>query len=165
MGQRRNEQVVLSVGVHLSCVGGEITIYHFRPPSTVITAISGSIFTPNLMAAASSAPELVLLNVLTGNTVRQASLSSVVSHLQFCHTSLLVASIDGYVRVHDPRTGIRRETGETSVQAHSHGVQDLQATGNFFFTIGRSLRFVSSGTFSSFQNNLIPGEDMSFQTR
>ncbi|KAI6007843.1 ubiquitin carboxyl-terminal hydrolase-domain-containing protein [Pisolithus marmoratus] len=118
---------------------GGMNKWYFRPTSS-FTAASPSTFTPNLLAAASSTPELTMLNASTGSAVRQAPVSSVITHLQFSLSNLLSASVDGYVRVHDPRSGIRRENGEASVQAHSSGVQDLQVTGNFFFTIGRSLR-------------------------
>lgn len=118
---------------------GGMNKWYFRPASA-LTAASPSTFTPNLLATASSTPELALLNASTGSAVRQAPVSSVITHLQFSLSNLLSASIDGHVRVHDPRSGIRREGGEASVQAHSSGVQDLQVTGNFFFTIGRSLR-------------------------
>ncbi|KIK13823.1 hypothetical protein PISMIDRAFT_17728 [Pisolithus microcarpus 441] len=118
---------------------GGMNKWYFRPKSA-LTAASSSTFTPNLLATASSSPELALLNASTGSTVRQVPVSSIITHLQYSLSNLLSASIDGHVRVHDPRSGIRRENGEASVQAHSSGVQDLQVTGNFFFTIGRSLR-------------------------
>lgn len=122
---------------------------HLRHASAV-SAVSSSTYTPNLLATATNASELLLLNALTGGIVRQAPVSSVVTHLHFSHSNLLAASTDGYVRTYDPRTAIRRESGETSVQAHSSGIQDLQVTGNFFFTIGWSLRsiFLSSIPFS-----------------
>ena len=55
------------------------------------------------------------------------------------HTSqtLLCASADGYVRTHDPRNALRRENGDSTVQ-------DLQATGIFFVTIGSSSGSLSS---------------------
>lgn len=77
---------------------------------------------------------------MTGNPVRVASSSSVATHLQFSHSTLLAASADGYVRVHDPRTGLLRENGENSVLAHTSGVQDLQVSGNYFYTVGWSVR-------------------------
>ncbi|KAF9228724.1 hypothetical protein BS17DRAFT_724469 [Gyrodon lividus] len=119
---------------------GGMNKWYFRSPPSTLTAISGSTFSPNLVAAATSTPEIVLLNSMTGTAVRQASLPSHVTNLQFSYSTLLSASVDGYVRAHDPRTGVRRENGDGSVHAHSSGVQDLQATGNFFFTIGWSLR-------------------------
>ncbi|KIJ63247.1 hypothetical protein HYDPIDRAFT_175993 [Hydnomerulius pinastri MD-312] len=118
---------------------GGMNKWYFRSSSTV-TAMSGSIFSPNLVAAATSTPEIVLLNSMTGSTVRQVSVPSHITNLQFSHSTLLCASADGYVRAHDPRTGVRREGGDGSVHAHSSGVQDLQAAGNFFFTIGWSIR-------------------------
>lgn len=96
-----------------------------------------------MLATSTNGSELLLLNTLTGGIVRQAPVASVITHLQFSHSNLLSASTDGYIRIHDPRTGIQRENGESSAQAHSSGVQDLQVTGNFFFTTGWSLRFMS----------------------
>ncbi|KAF9234026.1 ubiquitin carboxyl-terminal hydrolase-domain-containing protein [Melanogaster broomeanus] len=113
---------------------------HRRSPPLAVTAMSGSTFSPNLVAAATSTPEIVLLNSMTGSVLRQASVPSHITNLQFSHSTLLSASADGYVRAHDPRTGVRGENSDGSVHAHSSGVQDLQATGNFFFTIGWSLR-------------------------
>ncbi|KAG1748914.1 PAB-dependent poly-A-specific ribonuclease subunit PAN2 [Suillus paluster] len=77
-----------------------------------------------------------------GNPVRVASSSSVATHLQFSHSTLLAALTDGHVRAYDPRTALLRENGEHSVLAHSSGVQDLQASGNYFYTIGWGIRLV-----------------------
>ncbi|KAH7889997.1 PAB-dependent poly-A-specific ribonuclease subunit PAN2 [Phlebopus sp. FC_14] len=118
---------------------GGMNKWYFRPTST-ITAMSGSTVSSNLVAAATNVPEVFLLNSMTGNTIRQAPVPSVITNLQFSHSALLSASADGFVRVHDARTGVLKESGDCSVQAHSAGVQDLQATSNFFFTIGWSLR-------------------------
>jgi PAB-dependent poly(A)-specific ribonuclease subunit 2 len=116
-----------------------ILLSRYRSSST-LTAFSSTTYTSNILAASSTAPEIVLLNAITGNAVRVAPSSSVATHLQFSHSTLLAASADGYVRVHDPRTGLLRENGENSVLAHGSGVQDLQASGNYFYTIGWSVR-------------------------
>ena len=113
--------------------------------SSSLTAFSSTTYTSNVLAASTTAPELVLLNAITGNTVRVAPSSSVVTHLQFSHSALLAASADGFVRVHDPRTGLLRESGENSVLAHGSGMQGLQVSGNYFYTIGWSVRWVASG--------------------
>jgi hypothetical protein len=54
---------------------------------------------------------------------------------------LLSGSSDGYLRVHDPRTGMGR-TGatENAVKAHSSSIEGIQTTGNFVFTIGMGER-------------------------
>lgn len=50
---------------------------------------------------------------------------------------LLSGSSDGFLRIHDPRTGMIRSGGaESLVRAHFSGIQGLQSTGNFAFTIG-----------------------------
>jgi PAB-dependent poly(A)-specific ribonuclease subunit 2 len=124
--------------------------------------MSGSTFSPNLVAAATNTPEIILLNSMIGGAVRQVSVPSQVTNLQFSHSTLLCASADGCVRAHDPRTGIRRENGDGSVHAHSSGVQDMQATGNFFFTIGWSLRSNLSLFINYSRNNQSTDVDMSF---
>ena len=138
MGKRRHEQVVLSVRPRRSTRCRSQT-RPSAPPNTV-SAVSPSVFSSNILAAATTAPDVVLFNALTGALLRQVPVSSHVSHLAFSHSTLLCASADGYVRTHDPRTALRRENGDTAVLAHASGVQDLQASGNFFFTIGSSSR-------------------------
>lgn len=106
--------------------------------------MSPSAFSSNIIAAATTAPDIVLLSAMTGTVLRQAPVPSHVTHLHFSHSTLLCASADGYVRTHDPRTAARRENTDSAVLAHASGVQDLQATGNFFFTIGWSSRSFTS---------------------
>ncbi|KAI9568994.1 PAB-dependent poly-A-specific ribonuclease subunit PAN2 [Boletus coccyginus] len=117
---------------------GGVNKWFFRPPSTA-SAMSIAAFS-NVLAAATTAPDIVLLNAITGAVLRQAQVPSHITHLAFSYSALLCASADGYVRTHDPRTALRREDGNTAVLAHASGVQDLQASGNFFFTIGSSPR-------------------------
>lgn len=49
---------------------------------------------------------------------------------------LVSGASDGYLRLHDPRTGMTKSGADGSVKAHKSGIQGLQATGNFVFTIG-----------------------------
>ncbi|KAG8217260.1 PAB-dependent poly(A)-specific ribonuclease subunit PAN2 [Butyriboletus roseoflavus] len=116
--------------------------WYFRcsPSPATVSAISPSTFSSTVVAVATTVPDIVLLNTMTGSVLRQASVPSHVTHLHFSHSTLLCASADGYVRAHDPRTAARRENADSGVLAHASGVQDLQATGNFFFTIGSSAR-------------------------
>jgi PAB-dependent poly(A)-specific ribonuclease subunit 2 len=116
---------------------GGMNKWYYRAP---VAAMSSSAFSSSMLAAATTAPDIVLLNAITGAVLRQAQVLSHVTHLAFSHSTLLCASADGYVRAHDPRTALRRETGDSAVLAHASTVQDLQATGNFFFTIGSSSR-------------------------
>ena len=133
---------------------GGMNKWYFRciPPSTV-SAMSAAAYSSSILAAATTAPEIVLLNAMTGAVLRQAPVPSHVTHLAFSHSTLLCASADGYVRAHDPRTALRRETGSSAVLAHTTGVQGLQATGNFFFTIGSSSRYFSSFLPPSFSHS------------
>ncbi|KAG9318200.1 ubiquitin carboxyl-terminal hydrolase-domain-containing protein [Chiua virens] len=83
-------------------------------PNATVSAMSPSAFSSNIVAAATTAPELVLLNAITGSLLRQAPVSSHITHLHFSHSALLCASADGYVRTHDPRTALRRESGDAA---------------------------------------------------
>lgn len=75
--------------------------------------------------------------------MRQTPTSSIITHLQFSHSILLSGSSDGYLRTLDPRTGMRREeSAESLVRAHVSGIQGLQCSGNFAFTIGLGIRWM-----------------------
>ena len=81
---------------------------------------------------------------MSGSLVRQVQVPSVITHLEYSHTFLVSGSSDGYVRIHDPRTGLIREgAAESVVKAHSSGIQGLQTNAQFVFTIGMSLRYIS----------------------
>jgi len=54
---------------------------------------------------------------------------------------LLSGSSDGFVRVHDLRTGMGRAGGaENFVKAHARSVEGLKTSGDFVFTIGMGER-------------------------
>lgn len=49
--------------------------------------------------------------------------------------------MDGFLRTHDHRSGLRRDEGaEHIVKAHHGGIEGLQAIGNLVFTIGLGMR-------------------------
>ncbi|KAF8894503.1 ubiquitin carboxyl-terminal hydrolase-domain-containing protein [Infundibulicybe gibba] len=112
--------------------GGRNKWYHRA--STAITTFSDTSGSTHLLAASTAGQELLFLNALTGSVIRQAPTPSVVTQLQFSHSVLLSGSSDGFLRTHDPRTGLGR--AESHVRAHSSGVQCIQTSGNFVFTIG-----------------------------
>jgi hypothetical protein len=95
------------------------------------------------LCVATSSPELLFLNGVSGAVIRRAPSASIIEHLHYSHTVLLSGSVDGYLRTHDPRTGLRREasSAEASVQAHVAGVKGMQANGNYVYTIGWGLRY------------------------
>ncbi|KIL69643.1 hypothetical protein M378DRAFT_184057 [Amanita muscaria Koide BX008] len=88
------------------------------------------------IAVSDVSSQLLFLNSMTGNVVREVVTPSLVTHLQFSRTALVSGSSDGYLRVHDPRTGMVRPNAEGSVMVHRCGIQGIQATGNLIFTIG-----------------------------
>lgn len=107
------------------------------PPPNLHTFSNVSVASA-VLAASSTGPELLLLNSMTGNILRQAPTPSLITHLEFSHSAILSGASDGYVRTHDPRTAINRS--ENQFMAHYAGIQGLQTTGNFVFTIGLGVR-------------------------
>ncbi|KAK7049364.1 poly(A)-specific ribonuclease [Paramarasmius palmivorus] len=93
------------------------------------------------VAASTVEMELIMLNAMTGGVIRQLQMPSLITNLEFSHSLLLSGAADGYLRAHDPRTGMTRNAGaESSVKAHYSSIQGLETIGNFVFTIGLSLR-------------------------
>ena len=87
--------------------------------------------------------ELAFISTMTGAVIRQVQQSSLLTHLELSHTFLVSGSSDGYVRIHDPRTGVGRPGGaENIVKAHSRSILGLQTAGNYVFTIGMGERHV-----------------------
>lgn len=112
----------------------------FRHHSNILTFSNTS--NSNLLAASTAEKELLYINSVTGKVVLQSTTPSVVTHIQSSHSLLLSGSSDGYLRTHDPRTNTGRAGGgESIIRAHSSGIQGLQTTGNFAFTIGLGERF------------------------
>ncbi|KAF5372867.1 hypothetical protein D9758_001617 [Tetrapyrgos nigripes] len=109
--------------------------------SSAPIATFASSHTSQNVAVATINNDLLLLNAMTGSVIREVQTPSLVTHLEFSHSLLLSGSADGYLRTHDPRTGLVHNSGsENAVKAHYSGIQGLQTIGNFVFTIGLSLR-------------------------
>ncbi|GLB35065.1 putative catalytic subunit of the poly(A)-nuclease (PAN) deadenylation complex, one of two cytoplasmic mRNA deadenylases involved in mRNA turnover [Lyophyllum shimeji] len=114
---------------------GGMNKWFFRHPSNIATFSN----TPNsnVVAASTADMELLYINSMTGTAIRQTTMPSVITHLQSSHSFLLSGASDGYLRTHDMRASSNRPGGgESSVKAHSIGIQGLETTGNFVFTIG-----------------------------
>ncbi|VDB99948.1 unnamed protein product [Peniophora sp. CBMAI 1063] len=139
-----DESVVKACAVSGEGVGawskGGVNKWYYRTPLSVTTFSHTT--QSNLLAAATPTPELVLLNSLTGTLTRTTSLSSVANQLHFSSSSLLLSGgSDGFLRLHDPRTGMRREAGsEHAVRAHQSEIQGLTSSGHVAYTIGWGLR-------------------------
>ncbi|KAJ3968349.1 ubiquitin carboxyl-terminal hydrolase-domain-containing protein [Lentinula raphanica] len=118
-------------------VKGGMNKWFYNPDDSVMNFANSSTIT----ALSTSGSELLLINAMTGNLLRQTTMPSIATHLEFSHNTLLAGSADGYLRAYDPRTGTVRNGGaESTVKAHYGGIQGLQTSGNFVFTIGMSLR-------------------------
>ncbi|KAK0458455.1 ubiquitin carboxyl-terminal hydrolase-domain-containing protein [Desarmillaria tabescens] len=119
---------------------GGVNKWHYRSSTPVLT-FSTSTNSSNVIGVSVVGPELLLINPPTGTVVRQTQTPSLITHLEFSHSSLISGAVDGFVRTHDPRTGIARSGGsEHMVRAHPSGIQGLQTSGNFIFTIGLQTR-------------------------
>lgn len=106
-----------------------------------ITTFSNASSHSHFLAAATTNLELLFLNSMTGSVVRQVPTTSVLTQLQFSHSVLLSGSSDGFLRVHDPRTGMGRAgAAESVIKSHTGSIQGLQTIGNFAFTIGMGER-------------------------
>jgi PAB-dependent poly(A)-specific ribonuclease subunit 2 len=83
-----------------------------------------------------------LVNTYNGTVTREVSSPAMITHIQPSHTLVLSGSSDGNLRTHDFRTTGRKDDGgiEGLVLAHVGGVQGLQVSGNYVFTIGWGLR-------------------------
>ncbi|TFY82963.1 hypothetical protein EWM64_g1049 [Hericium alpestre] len=140
-----DESFVRACGLDSEGVGswgkGGVNKWYHRTPAGGVTTFSNNLSSSKALAVATSSLELVLLNSSTGSVMRQAPLVSTVNHLHFSHSFLVSGSSDGFVRCHDPRTGLRREGGaESAVKAHASEIQGLQTSGNYLYTIGWGLR-------------------------
>ncbi|KAL0947460.1 hypothetical protein HGRIS_013567 [Hohenbuehelia grisea] len=119
---------------------GGMNKWQYKPLADLSTFSNTSTVSP-VLAASTNAPEILLLNSMTGDVVRQVPSLSTAKHLQFSHSHLISGSLDGTLKVHDPRTGMRREgAAESSAMAHLGGIDGLACTGNFAFTIGFGAR-------------------------
>ncbi|KAJ7349108.1 ubiquitin carboxyl-terminal hydrolase-domain-containing protein [Mycena albidolilacea] len=131
------ENYVRAMGVTGEGLGswskGGVNKWFCCPPPTLATFSNTSMASP-VLAASSTGSELLLLNSMTGSILRQVPAPSLISHLEFSHSAILSGASDGYIRTHDPRTALNRP--ESQIMAHYSGVQGLQTTGNFVFTIG-----------------------------
>jgi len=88
--------------------------------------------------------EMVFLSPATGTAMRKVSTTAILTQLELTHSMILSGSADGYLRVHDPRTGMGRSSGsENFVKAHARSILALETSGNFVFTIGMGERYLS----------------------
>ena len=110
-------------------------------PTAKTTSFSNASGTARGLAVATDAQELIYLNELTGDVIRRTNVSGIINQLHFSHSLLLAGSSDGYIRSYDPRNLSRRaDSAENSAYAHAGGVQGLQSSGNYVYSIGWGYR-------------------------
>lgn len=105
--------------------------------SSAVTAFSNNAPNASVFYACTAAQELLAINSQTGDVVRKTPAMSIYSHLVHTHSMLVSGSSDGSLRTHDTRSSFN--ILHTTI-AHTSGVQGLQASGNFIFTIGAGIR-------------------------
>lgn len=140
MDKGRGEQVVLSVRPTRNLSIGWV---HPQVCSTTakITSFSNASGTTRGLAVATDAQELIHLNELTGDAIRRTNVSGVINQLHSSHSLLLAGSSDGYIKSYDIRNPSRMsDSAENSVYAHAGGVQGLQSSGNYVYSIGWGYR-------------------------
>lgn len=87
----------------------------------------------------------MFIDSMTGVYVRRVNTPSMINHLSFSHSLLVSGSLDGYVRVHDSRTGMKSDRNSSALgRAHQGSIHGLQCSGNYVFTVGFGIRFVPS---------------------
>lgn len=105
------------------------------------TTFSNAPGTTRGLAVATDAPELIYLNELTGDVIRRTAVSGIINQLHFSHSLLLTGSSDGYIKSYDTRNPSNgTESAENSAYAHAGGVQGLQSSGNYVYSIGWGYR-------------------------
>lgn len=128
-----------SNGVGSWAKGGNNKWFHSAPSN--VATFSNTYHSSHSIAVSLTTLELLFLNSMTGRNVRQIPTSSLLTHLVYSHSCLLSGSVDGFLRIHDPRTGATRNGGaESLVKAHVGAVSGLQASSNFIFSIGMGER-------------------------
>ncbi|KAF9265751.1 hypothetical protein L218DRAFT_859665 [Marasmius fiardii PR-910] len=121
---------------------GGMNKWYYNSPSAIATFAASSSFSG--VAVSTIEMELLMLNAMTGGIFRQTQVPSLVTQMAFSNSLLLSGAADGYLRAHDPRTGLTRNGGsESSVKAHYSSIQGLETLGNLVLTIGLSLRLQS----------------------
>ncbi|KAF8201644.1 ubiquitin carboxyl-terminal hydrolase-domain-containing protein [Pholiota molesta] len=119
---------------------GGVNKWFYRPDVNVV-AFSNVPPSSNIMAVSLASLEMDLISPMTGFSIRKVPTTAVLTQLELTHSMLLSGSSDGYLRVHDPRTGMGRSGGaQNFVKAHARSVQGLQTAGNFLFSIGMGER-------------------------
>jgi hypothetical protein len=105
------------------------------------TSFSNASGTTRGLAVGTDAHELIYLNELTGDVIRRTTVPGIINQLHFSHSLLLAGSSDGYIRSYDIRNASSStNSSENSVYAHAGGVQGLQSSGNYVYSIGWGYR-------------------------
>ncbi|KAF9532295.1 ubiquitin carboxyl-terminal hydrolase-domain-containing protein [Crepidotus variabilis] len=119
---------------------GGVNKWFLRPSADILTFSNAPPSSTGLAVSLISL-EIGFVSLMTGTMIRQVQTSSLLTQLELSHSALISGSSDGYIRIHDPRTGMARSGGaENLAKAHPRSLQGLQVAGNLIFTIGMGER-------------------------
>ncbi|KAI0703544.1 PAB-dependent poly-A-specific ribonuclease subunit PAN2 [Cytidiella melzeri] len=134
-----SDSLVRATGVSSNGIGawgkGGVNKWYYRN-TTAVTAFSSNAATGSIFFACTAGQEFLNINSQTGDVLRKSPAVSIYSHLVNGTNVVLSGGSDGYIRSHDPRTS----STVSVIQAHASGVQGLQTSGNFIYSIGLGLR-------------------------
>ncbi|KDR81497.1 hypothetical protein GALMADRAFT_239478 [Galerina marginata CBS 339.88] len=119
---------------------GGVNKWFFRPSLENIVTFSNTPPSSTFMVASLDSLEMAFLSPVSGAAMRKIPTTSILTQLELSHSMLISGSADGYLRIHDPRTGMERGGAEIFAKAHARSIQGLETTGNFIFTIGMGER-------------------------
>ncbi|KAF8889778.1 WD40-repeat-containing domain protein [Gymnopilus junonius] len=120
---------------------GGLNKWFFRPTTGNVVTFSNTSLSSNYLVSSLDNLEMIFLSPVTGAAIRKIPTASVLTHLELSHSMLISGSMDGYLRIHDTRTGMARGGGAENVtKAHARSIQGLETAGNFIFTIGMGER-------------------------
>ncbi|OBZ75634.1 PAB-dependent poly(A)-specific ribonuclease subunit PAN2 [Grifola frondosa] len=107
-----------------------------------ITAFSNPRITSSVIAAATAAPEVLMINSQTGDVLRRSPAPSVLTELHFAPSDMyfLSGSADGWLRLHDYRDGSTVSRSPNSVKAHAGSIHGVLTTATLAYTIGLGIR-------------------------
>ncbi|CAG8768565.1 12220_t:CDS:2, partial [Acaulospora colombiana] len=106
------------------------------------TSISTFTNRASTLIAVSNKAEFLALNTSTGKIIRQVPCPPQVVVLHASHSLILSGSSDGFIRTHDFRTSMKRNSGsENMIRAHQGSVRAINSSGNWIYTIGWNIRY------------------------
>jgi PAB-dependent poly(A)-specific ribonuclease subunit 2 len=117
-------------------------LFNSTPANSIVSTFAQEGHT---LVAVSDKAEFLVMNTKTGTVGRQMPCPPQVVNLHVSHSLVFSGSSDGLLRTHDLRGSMKRNSGtELSVRAHQGSIQAIESSGNWVYTIGWTIRCVTS---------------------